>query len=161
MLLQTTVTGTRSVIHGDLNLENILIGPGNLVWLIDFANTREGHPILDFAHLESEIITHVIADRVNSTQDFLGLLGRSGYRLKTSGFEEENHRLPLHEDMSSILSTLHEIVYTCLANPTKPEEYHAALLLSCLGAMKYRNLDHHQRNLLYLTGAFLAQDFSG
>ena len=50
------VMSPRSIIHGDLNLENVLIGPGGMVWLIDFATTREGHPLMDFAHLEAEII---------------------------------------------------------------------------------------------------------
>ena len=59
-LLSTPLHGTQSIIHGDLNLENILIGPGRLVWLIDFAQTREGHALLDFAHLEAEIIGQVL-----------------------------------------------------------------------------------------------------
>ncbi|MBT3396807.1 MAG: phosphotransferase, partial [Alphaproteobacteria bacterium] len=44
-LLGETIRGTQSIIHGDLNLENILVGPGEFVWLIDFATTREGHPL--------------------------------------------------------------------------------------------------------------------
>ena len=35
--LNQTVAGTQSTIHGDLNLENALVGPGGIVWLIDFA----------------------------------------------------------------------------------------------------------------------------
>ena len=60
-LLNETIQGTRSVIHGDLNLENILVGPDGGVWLIDFAETRLGPPVYDFAHLGAELIAHVIA----------------------------------------------------------------------------------------------------
>ena len=49
--LDETINGSQSIIHGYLNLENILLGPGGLVWLIDFARTRLGHPLVDFAHL--------------------------------------------------------------------------------------------------------------
>ena len=48
VLLDETLHGTRSIIHGDLNLENVLIGPGGMVWMIDFATTREGHPLDGF-----------------------------------------------------------------------------------------------------------------
>ena len=71
--LDETIAGTRSVIHGDLNLENVLVGPGSLVWLIDFAQTREGHPLFDFAHLESELIAHVLAVRAGSPRAYLDL----------------------------------------------------------------------------------------
>ena len=60
-LLNERVQGTQSTIHGDLNLENGLVGPGGFVWLIDFAETRDGHALYDFAHLEAEIIAHIIA----------------------------------------------------------------------------------------------------
>ena len=73
---EKTITGTRSVIHGDLNLENVLVGPGSLVWLIDFAQTREGHPLFDFAHLESELIAHVLAVRAGSPRAYLDLWQR-------------------------------------------------------------------------------------
>ena len=52
---RASIAGTHSTIHGDLNLENVLVGPGEFVWLIDFAQTRDGHPLFDFAHLEAEL----------------------------------------------------------------------------------------------------------
>ena len=58
-LLKESISGTQSTIHGDLNLENILVGLGGFVWLIDFASTRDGHTLFDFAHLGAELIAHV------------------------------------------------------------------------------------------------------
>ena len=140
-LLDETVQGTRSIIHGDLNLENILIGPGGMVWLIDFATTREGHPLMDFAHLEAEVIAHVIAPQVRDAKKFARILAEQS---------TAEHR--------ALLSSLHEIAFKCLANPSQPREYWLALYMSCLGALKYRNLDEKQKYYLYLTAAFLAQD---
>jgi hypothetical protein len=77
-VLAERVIGTQSTIHGDLNLENILVGPGGLVWLIDFARTREGHPLFDFAHLEAELIAHVLAAQLPSADDYLALLASGG-----------------------------------------------------------------------------------
>jgi hypothetical protein len=141
-LLDETVIGTQSTIHGDLNLENVLVGPGGFVWLIDFAQTRDGHPLYDFAHLEAEIIAHVLAPQVSLITDYLSLLHSS---------------LIPNSNSNSLLSTLHSIAARCLLNPSHPREYHLALCVACLGALKFPNLDAHPKHLLYLTAAHLAQ----
>jgi hypothetical protein len=146
-LLNETVRGTRSIIHGDLNLENVLIGPGGMVWLIDFATTREGHPLMDFAHLEAEIIAHVTAPQVADAKAFVAILEMLFAKKPLPA-----SRSPLHE----LLSTVHEIAAKFIANPSQPREYWLALYMSCLGALKYRNLDEHQKYLLYLTAGFIA-----
>jgi hypothetical protein len=159
-VLNETVRGTRAIIHGDLNPENVLIGPGGMVWLIDFATTREGHPMMDFAHLEAEIIAHVIAPQVTEGETFVALFGSQVARDKPqdraqSAIEDQS----LVENLQALLATIHEIAFKCLANPSHTREYWLALYMSCLGALKYRNLDTHQKYLLYLTAAYLAQDF--
>ncbi len=162
-LREENLTGTRSIIHGDLNLENILIGPGEFVWLIDFATTGEGHPLADFAHLEVEIITHVIAPQV-STSEYIALLKSKteSYALKGDGSKMQAEGRAVREQLSPKLQallalpdTVRDFAMKCLANPSQPREYHLALYLSCLGALKYRNLEAHQKHLLYLTAASL------
>jgi hypothetical protein len=133
--LEETISGSQSIIHGDLNLENILIGPGGLVWLIDFARTRLGHPLVDMAHLEGEIIAHVLAAAYPSPAAYLEALSQA--------------QIPL-------LAAMHSIAGRCLANPSQPVEYQLALAVTCLGMLKYPNLDAHARHLLYLTAAWLA-----
>lgn len=135
-LLEETVPGSVSVIHGDLNLENVLVGPGSLVWLIDFAQTREGHPLYDFAHLESELIAHVLTPRAGSSQAYLDLWQRGD---------------------EPLLQALHAIAGRCLLDPARPREYHLALTLACLGALKYANLLPPARYNLYLTAAHLVE----
>ncbi|RMF42874.1 MAG: hypothetical protein D6755_10950, partial [Anaerolineae bacterium] len=54
---------------------------------------------------------------------------------------------------------VHRVAYACLANPLQPQEYHTALKLACLGALKYRNLTAHQRHCVYLTAAVLSTNF--
>ncbi|MHC1783815.1 MAG: phosphotransferase [Anaerolineaceae bacterium] len=131
--LQETIAGTRSIIHGDLNLENILVGPGNLVWLIDFAQTREGHPLFDFAHLASEIISHVLTERYMDAKEYLAAL-----RLGSD----------------PMLGVLGEIAASCQFNSRDPREYHLALVMACLGALKYQNLPQKAKQFLYLTAAY-------
>ena len=132
--LQEPLQGTLSTIHGDLNLENALVGPGGLVWLIDFAETREGHTLYDFAHLEAEIIAHLLAPRAATPSAFLELLRRG----------------------DPLLEAVEGIAQGCLFDPARPREYRLAFVLACLGGLKYGNLSFHQKNCLYLSAAMLA-----
>jgi hypothetical protein len=147
--LNEHVNGTQSTIHGDLNLENILVGPGDFVWLIDFAQTREGHTLYDFAHLEAEIIAHVVAEQVASLQEYLSVLQAS---FNTVPNENQGPVSPL----SSLLHALHDIASRCLFNSSQPREYHLSLYAACLGALKFANLPPFSRHLLYLTAAHLS-----
>ena len=140
-LLDTPIAGTRSTIHGDLNLENVLVGPGDFVWLIDFAQTRDGHPLFDFAHLEAEMIAQVLAPQISTPQAYLDLL--------------QGHPEPAYANLAGLRSAIQEIAGRCLFNPSQPSEYSLALSMACLGALKFTNLDAHQKHLLYLTAAWL------
>jgi hypothetical protein len=135
-VLQRPVHGSRSVIHGDLNLENVLIGPGGAAWLIDFAQTREGHTLFDFAHLYAEIIAHILSVQVPSLDDF------------HEGFQSD--RFPL-------LNAIVELGSRCLFDPAQPLELHLALFVACLGALKYENISHIARQRLYLAAAVWAE----
>jgi hypothetical protein len=135
-LLDERLIATQSTIHGDLNLENILVGPGGFVWLIDFAQTRDGHPLYDFAHLEAEIIAHVLAPELASPAGILPIL---------------------NSNSNSLLTTLHAIASRCLFNPSQPREYQLVLYMACLGALKFVNLNPHQKHVLYLAAAHLSQ----
>ncbi len=138
-LLEQTIQGSQSTIHGDLNLENILIGPGSVLWLIDFASTRDGHTLFDFAHLSAEIIAHILAPQIASPADFAALL--------------RNPQASPHAPLYALLETMQQIAARCLFNPDRPAEFDLALTLACLGALKYTNLDRHAKHLLYLTAA--------
>jgi hypothetical protein len=135
-LLDERVTGSRSTIHGDLNLENVLVGPGGFVWLIDFAQTRDGHPLFDFAHLEAEVIAHIITPRVYTARDFVKILDAND---------------------DPLLNAIHGIAERCLFNTEQPREYYLALTMACLGALKYNNLLPLSKQLLYVAAAYTAQ----
>lgn len=127
--LNEQVSGSQSTIHGDLNLENALVGPGGFIWLIDFATTRDGHTLFDFAHLHTEIIAHIIAPHS-----------------------------PIHPNLEHpLLNEMQALAQRCWFNPTQAREYDLACFVSCLGALKHRNLAEHQRHWLYLTAAQIGQ----
>ena len=134
--LNESVAGTQSTIHGDLNLENGLVGPGGMIWLIDFAETRDGHALYDFAHLEAEILAHVIAPRMTNTSEFVAVL---------------------QSESDPLLNQMHQIAAKCLFNPSTMREYWLALYATCLGATKYANMNAHQRQCLYVAAAYIGQ----
>lgn len=134
--LNQKVQGTRSIIHGDLNLENILVGPGGFLWLIDFANTREGHTLLDFAHLEVEVITRVLAPSMRAGTEVLAVLDSA---------------------QSPLLEKIESVARTCWFNPQWEQEWTLARVLAGMGALKYRNLDRTARQAAYLAAAWWAR----
>jgi len=143
-----SIQGTQSIIHGDLNLENVLAGPGAFVWLIDFASTREGHTLFDFARLETELITQIAAPAIPDAQAYLAMQ----QQLDQDGADMTGAGLLIH--------TTRTLAWRCLFNPLQRNEYWMALYMTTLGSLKFTNLTSHQRHLLYLTAAHVAQKFS-
>lgn len=133
-LLNQTISGTRSIIHGDLNLENILIGPGGIIWLIDFAETKEGHTLFDFAHLFTEVIAHILSGQYSRPEKYLNELA---------------------DGQIELLNRLEKSAGKYLFNFEQVKEFKFAAAISSIGALKYTNLNSHAKQLLYLTAAYL------
>ncbi|MBI9050844.1 MAG: phosphotransferase [Anaerolineaceae bacterium] len=132
--MQKTVNGAKSIIHGDLNLENILVGPGALVWLIDFAQTGEGHSLRDFAHLYMEIIAHVLSARGYTAQEFVQMI--------------ETHSEPL-------LAEIEQIARRCQLDVEQDHEFDLAAGITCLGAIKFETVPEEAKQYLFLAAAYL------
>ena len=144
------------MIHGDLNLENILVGPGDLVWLIDFASTREGHTLFDFARLEVELTTQVVAailsHRGSWMEEFLIVL--DGLHRNVDALDG-----PLGE-IYVLLNAVRRIARRCFYDPADSGEFDKALLLAYLGCLKFANLDQlawapMSKALAFLASAYL------
>jgi len=128
-------------------LENILVGPGNLVWLIDFrADPRWSH--LVSISLTCKPRSSPMSLLLNCfPEDYLSLI-------QASPLGEDSSRIKLR----TMYSTIFDIASRCLFNPSQPREFHLALALACLGALKHTNLDAHARQFLYMTAAELSLD---
>jgi hypothetical protein len=162
-LLDERVFGTLSTIHGDLNLENILIDPGGYTWLIDFALTRDGHTLYDFARLETELVTRHIAPLMAraglAAHEFIAVLE---WLERGEWFAPPALGHPALDDAARLLAAVRRIVNRCLFDPTRPEEYTRALMICQLGALKFANLDTVPeaplpKQLTLITAAYLTQ----
>lgn len=69
---------TTSIVHGDLNMNNILLsrtaGGETIAWLIDFDKTTNGaHAVFDAVKLETEFKLHVLPHWLENLEELLRL----------------------------------------------------------------------------------------
>lgn len=151
VVLPTLLDQTQAVhvaaIHGDFNLENILIEPETgLISLIDFADAREDHVLHDFLRLETEVLTRLLPQILHQhSLPVAPILADLFWRLHGAAFQVDANQPPLpHTDLQkpwAILHTLRRTVRGYLADADDLGEYYQGLTLYLLGSLKYRNLN--------------------
>jgi hypothetical protein len=152
-LLDRRLSGYLSIIHGDLHLGNILVGPGGDAWLIDFGLTREGHTLFDWAVLEASLLSSVIAPRMPGGWD--GVWGTIQLLNAVNNHQLRSYRYdnPVTEAFEAI-RTLREIVQENLARSAEWLEYYVALTLTALRGLSWeKSTTLDVRRLLFLTAA--------
>lgn len=151
--LERHISGYHSIIHGDLHMGNILVGPGGDSWLIDFGLTREGHTLFDWAVLEVSILSSVIAPRMPGGWDGVWGTVRLLSTLNESPTQMLRQDNPVADAIES-LRALREIVHENLANPDIWREYYVALMLVALRGLSWEDSTNVDvRRLLFLTAA--------
>jgi hypothetical protein len=130
-------------IHGDLNMENILVDPATRdVSLIDVAAAREDHLLHDFLRLETETVTKLIPQILIQANLDAGIIRPFYERLTHTG--EPEVPKPPHRAMEkpwAMLVAMRETANKYLSDPEDWSEYYQGLVLYLLGALKFRNLD--------------------
>ncbi len=150
-LLDRHVNGSMSKIHGDLHLGNILVGPNNSIWLIDFGHTRDGHTLFDWACLEVSLL----GDALMNALDHDWATARIAVRCLIAMANED----PLPSDNEQItnsikaVESIRNVVRQCLATEDNWYEYYIALALCALRAITWKTMSIGGRRLLYLVSA--------
>ncbi|MCS7071842.1 MAG: aminoglycoside phosphotransferase family protein, partial [Anaerolinea sp.] len=144
-LLDRQITGSLSKIHGDLHLGNILIGIQDSPFLIDFAQTRDGHTAFDWAWLEISLIRErlgpIIGTEWNTAWGALKAIDTVHRRLPVV--------LPAAFDAAvRPIAALQDIIDTCLIRPGDREEFYVALALAALRAMTWAEMPIGCRRLM-------------
>ena len=128
-------------IHGDLNLENILIEPNSGHYnLIDFADARVDHCLHDLLRLETEIMTkllprEIVAHNLVPSETLVGMLGGLA----------QTAPAPVHTEWGcpksfQLIKLIRHQAAAYLAEPGQMAEYYNGLCLYLLGATKFKNL---------------------
>ncbi|MEZ4666994.1 MAG: Clp protease N-terminal domain-containing protein [Anaerolineae bacterium] len=144
------VSGSMSKIHGDLHLGNILVGPNNTPWLIDFGSTRDGHTLFDWASLEISYVCESIGEKVanwNLLQAMSAIILDPNSRYETPNVEEFQHF-----SLDTIIR-IREIVDECLATKDSWNEYYVALAFCGLRASGWKTMSLGGRRLAFLISA--------
>lgn len=55
-----------SKIHGDMHAGNIMVGPSNIPFLIDFSHARDGHALFDWACLEISLLNTIVVPQIEA-----------------------------------------------------------------------------------------------
>jgi hypothetical protein len=145
-MLEERIFGTMSTIHGDLNLENILVEPeSGQAWLIDFATARDGHTLHDFMRLERDVLTRLLPEAL--AQAGLGPEAIGDLLLKLHAVSVAPTRsLPSPSQLAlkkpfEMLAAIRRMAGRCLRDPARWGEYYRGLALHLLGALKFADLD--------------------
>lgn len=148
-------------IHGDLNLENILIeydSQSRKVSLIDFARSGEDHVLHDFLRLEANIVVHLLPhelDKANlAPQDIY-----SFYKWVHCATKQESTAIPsslkiIYKFITLVRQTAQDYLY----DRSNWQEYYQGLLLYLLGMLKFKNLGINAKKVTFW-GAATIQSF--
>jgi hypothetical protein len=146
------VSGYLSVIHGDLHLGNILVGPRGDAWLIDFAWTREGHTLFDWALLEISLLVEVVSRHAppgwEGAWDMIRML-----RLLNRGDDSVLQEPHQAARALGAVKAVRDIVRECLTTPDQWGEYYIALSLLALRLMDWESERMDARRLAFLVSA--------
>ena len=150
-LLDRQISGRLSTIHGDLHLGNILVGPRGDAWLIDFARTREGHTLFDWALLEVNYLVDVVAAELPDSWENIWQVVAQIHAIN----QTDDPVLP--DDVASdhylVIRTIRDIVSECLSDPLRLTEYMIPLALLALRAMRWQSAGRGGRRLAFLLAA--------
>lgn len=156
-ILKLYITGAESRIHGDLHFGNILIGVNRSAFLIDFAQTRIGHIIFDWANLMNSFINDLLIrpldgewSTIRSTLDLIIAVHRKDDRAITLLSAQHSHFGACAKSMAAIL----EIARECLAVTDVWAEYYIALGMSAMRALTWESLPIQNRRMMFLVAGF-------
>jgi hypothetical protein len=148
-IMDATIHGTLATIHGDLHPGNIMIGPNESAFLIDFAHARDGHTIFDWAMLETSILSDlVMANLAGSWDDARNIINQI-YSLNTLTFTENGDP----PEALRVIYAIRQVAKDCLANSNQWGEYFVALAILGLRALTWETMSISGRRLLFLLSA--------
>ncbi len=144
-ILQETRDVRTACIHGDLNLENIIVDPDTRdVSLIDFAEARWDHVLHDFLRLETEVVTKLIPELLHQHNLPPETIYAFYQRLHQAICQPGQTVAPPNPALERpwvILSAIREMAKKYLWQPDDWTEYYQGLALYLLGALRFKNLD--------------------
>jgi hypothetical protein len=158
-ILNRTLEGQQSYVHGDLHLHNILVDEWGKGWLIDFALVKKHHNIFDFIKLETSLRLMALAknDLSFSLKDYV----RFEEALTAATLENSRTKRPTNSHLQTayeVILAIRRIAQNYMAQDGFLREYFPALFLYCLSVMKYYRPDMPlPTRLVFITASILTR----
>ncbi len=130
-------------LHGDLNLENVLVElESRNAYLIDFARSRQDHILRDLLHLEMAVITRLLPPALETAQMPAETIYPLYERLDCA-IRHPGRVLPPPglEKPYAMLLTIRNMAAHYLYMVNHWDEYYYGLILYLIGALKFQDLD--------------------
>jgi hypothetical protein len=128
------------------------MGPNRSPFLIDFAQTRNGHTLFDWACLEVSLLNDVVLPLVDGSWDSARQIMTLVASLPSGKLPPDTH-IMLAEAMRPLMA-VRNIVAECLAVADNWSEYYIALALCGLRAMTWNTLSVGGRRLMFLLSGY-------
>lgn len=144
-------------IHGDLNLNNVLVIDGRHPQIIDFAEIRFDHILHDFLRLESNLwiylVTHLLQQKNGSNLDVYYLV--TGLN---AGSDQDTLFPPKLQQAYQVIQVVRGAARAYLSDPSNDREYQIGLFLYLVGSLKFSVLDKipKTRTVLFIAAAATA-----
>jgi len=149
-------TAYRSIIHGDFNLQNILMDPAPnsiMAWLIDFEKTAPNKPtLLDFQRLETEIVTHLLPRELRENNLPQTEIVKLMERLHQSTPPPVAH-IPALDDLYQVFAKVRTLAGRYRVNDKHWREYYYGFVIALLGTLKFKNLAPESHAAALITAA--------
>lgn len=129
-------------LHGDLNLENILVDPATReVRLIDFAAARRDHVLHDLLRLETGVVTRLLPEALAGAGLPAGAICALYEQAACAAPPWPDPAHPALEKPWTMLLAIRQVARACLLKPDDWSEFYDGLTVYLLSALKYKDLD--------------------
>lgn len=153
LLAPTRKTIARSIIHGDFNLQNILLHPqSHHPWMIDFEKTCSGPTLLDFQRLETELISHLLLVELEKNQLPLTTVVTLMKHLHRASIPALAPMAEL-QDLYTIFAKVRTMVTDYCVDKLHWREYYHGFAIALIGTLKFRNLSPEAHSVMLITAA--------
>jgi len=130
--------------------------------LIDFAEARQDYVLHDFLRLETEVMTHVVAEIIRRYDLPPALTIYNFYVQLYWAMQRDNPAIPPlpHADLARpfvILVAIRQVARRYLFNFDDFNEYYEGLIMYLMGALKFRNLDSLTKQIAFWGAATIQQ----
>jgi hypothetical protein len=135
-----------ATIHGDFNLENILIEPeSGAISLIDFADAREDHVVHDLLRLETDILTRLLPELIGKyalplAPTLVQLTWRMHLYMFHGKSAQDDTEYSALQKPWAMLEMIRRTIRSYFCDANDISEYYQGLVFYLLGALKFKNL---------------------